>query len=273
MFLEVGGGFSLGLGQDNICYIFCSVDNMFRTEDFQFGEWAEAPRHTAGGDMGIEGRLHVDTRIAYVEGIVGSDGGLLQDVEDDGGVGLGSYSFTLAIDGGEADGGKVVGNELFGSRLVFVGGHGQLDLARLEAGQQFGNAWVRTAFVRIVLVVVGNEMATDFQDVFFRLFSFGQGTFEELVDAVAYHELVGGFLVGGVAQGLKGVVGALRQVGDGVQQGAVEVEYNQFFHLVSSFSFVFFCAKVVFISIGRSGACGKSTVLRGRKRPFPVRKT
>ena len=50
--------------------------------------------------MGIEGRLHVDTRIAYVEGIVGSDGGLLQDVEDDGGVGLGSYSFTLAIDGG-----------------------------------------------------------------------------------------------------------------------------------------------------------------------------
>ena len=88
-------------------------------------------------------------------------------------------------------------------------------------------------------------MATDFQDVFFRLFSFGQGTFEELVDAVAYHELVGGFLMGGVAQGLKGVVGALCQVGDGVQQGAVEVEYNQFFHLVSSFSFVFFCAKVV----------------------------
>ena len=246
---------------------------MFRTEGLQFGARTEPPRDATGGDMGIEGRLHVDTRIAYVEGIVGSDGGLLQDVEDDGGVGLGSYSFTLAIDGGEAYGGKIVGDELFRGRLVFVGGYGQLDLAGLETGQQFGDAWVRAALVRIVLVVVGNEMATDFQDVFFRLFSFGQGTFEELVDAVAYHELLGGFLVGGVAQGLKGVVGALRQVGDGVQQGAVEVEYNQFFHLVSSFSFVFFCAKVVFISIGRSGACGKSTVLRGRKRPFPVRKT
>ena len=72
MFLEVGGGFSLGLGQDNICYIFCSVDNMFRTEGLQFGAQAETPRHTAGGDMGIEGRLHVNTRVAYVKGVVGS---------------------------------------------------------------------------------------------------------------------------------------------------------------------------------------------------------
>ena len=96
-----------------------NVDNMFRTEGLQFGARTETPCDTTDGDMGIEGRLHVDTRIAYVEGVVGSGGGLLQDVEDDGRIGLGSYSFTLAIDGGEAYGGKIVGDELFRGRLVW----------------------------------------------------------------------------------------------------------------------------------------------------------
>ena len=79
-------------------------------------------------------------------------------------------------------------------------------------------------------VVVGDKKGTYLEDVFLRLPSFGQGAFEEFVDAVAYHELVGRFVVCRKAQLAEGMVSALCQVGNSIQQGAVQIEYYQFFH-------------------------------------------
>ena len=70
-------------------------------------------------------------------------------------------------------------------------------------------------------VVIGEERAADAADIFLRTFAFRQGALEELVDAVADEVLVGLDGVGGEIGLGEGVIGAVGEVGDGVEQRAV----------------------------------------------------
>ena len=148
----------------------------------------------------------------------------------DGRVGFDGDALALPQDGAETDAGKVVGDEFRGGFLVFVGGHGDLDAFCLQVVQQLEDAGIGTAQVGVVDVVIRDELGADAEHILLRFLAFGKGAFEEFVDAVAHHEGVGRGVVRGVAQGLQGVVGALCQVGDGVQQSAVQIEYNELLH-------------------------------------------
>ena len=123
-------------------YFIGTVYDVCRTECFQFGARAEAPRHSAGGDSRIGGCLHVYARVAYIEHLLSGYVRRVQDVVYDGGVGLHVDAFALPEDGGEADAGEVVGYQFAGSSLVFVGRYCRLDAFRLQLLQQFRYAGI-----------------------------------------------------------------------------------------------------------------------------------
>ena len=92
-------------------------------------------------------------------------------------------------------------------------------------------------------VVVGDELGTYPQDVLFGFLSFGQGAFEQLVDAVSHEKTISVRVMCGITELSQRVVGSRCQVGNGVEQCTVEVEYYQFLHL---HRFYFLAAKVTF---------------------------
>lgn len=220
------------------------IDNMMGSKLFEFGTRAEAPGNATGGYAGIAGGLHIHTRVAHVEHVSGCDARGFKYLMHDGGVGLGRYAFTLAQHGAEGDGGEIVSNKLLGGALVLVGSHGQLQALALQLVEQLRDAIVGGAQVGIVLIVIGDKGGPHTQDVGFRLLPLREGALEEFVDTVAHHEAVGSGIMYRIAQCLEGMVGALRQVGNGVEQGTVEVENYKFLHWVN---ICFYPAKVLII--------------------------
>ena len=81
-------------------------------------------------------------------------------------------------------------------------------------------------------IIIRYKLRTDLQDIGFCPFCFGQGTFEQFVDAVAYEIAVSIGVVGRIAVMLQGVVGGGSQVGDGIQQRTIQIEYHKLLHKI-----------------------------------------
>ena len=108
--------------------------------------------------------------------------------------------------------------------MVFVRGYGYFDAVAADSGEKFRYAIERPGHVGAVLAVVGQEKASDAQDFLLTAGVFRQGPLEQFVDAVADKRCDICFAVDGIAAGREGLVGCRRYVGDGVEQGPVQVE-------------------------------------------------
>ena len=139
---------------------------------------------------------------------------------------LAGYTFPLPEYGAEGYFREEMLHEPDCRGVVFVRGDGDLDAAAADSCEEFRDAVEGAGGVRAVFIVIGKEQAPDAQDLLLAAGLLRQCPFEEFVDAVAD---VGGYLrlaVDGVAACGQGLVGGSRDVGDGVEQGAVEVEYH-----------------------------------------------
>ena len=116
--------------------------------------------------MGILCRLHVNTGIADVEYVFPCDFGLVHYLMHDMGRWLDRNIRPLAQDADKVNARKIVGNEFFRSRLVFVGCNGKHDTSLVQGAKQFLYARVWSAEVGIVLVVVFREMCTQKRNIF-----------------------------------------------------------------------------------------------------------
>ena len=103
----------------------------------------EAPRNAYRLDTGMTGGEHVDPRIAYVNAIGRREARVGEDDVDDCGVGLFGNALALPIDSGKLDGGEILGYEMAGGLVVFVGCHCYGNTCRLQAFQQMDDAVVR----------------------------------------------------------------------------------------------------------------------------------
>ena len=202
------------------------ADEVGRVEGLQLLDGPEAPRHAAGLDAGVEGRAHVDARVAHVERLLPRDAGLAEDVLDDARVRLRRHPLPLPKHGHEGHAGEEPRDQLARGRLVLVRGDGQPRAPLVEPPEQFGNALVGAAEIGVMPVIIRNKELAD-TGHFLRRPPLGwEGPLEQLVDAVAHEIAVGRDVVGGVAEGREGLVGGAGQVVDRVEQRPVQVENN-----------------------------------------------
>ena len=108
--------------------------------------------------------------------------------------------------------------------MVFVRGYGYFDAVAADAGEKFRDAVEGPGHIGAVLAIVRQEQAPDAQNFLLTAAGFRKGPLEELVDAVADKRCDICFAVDGIAAGREGLVGCRRYVGDGVEQGPVQVE-------------------------------------------------
>lgn len=188
----------------------------------------EAPGDAHAFHAGTVGGLHVHGRISHHEHVGLGCGAGVEDAEDDGWVGLGGTSLCLPAHGHKGNVGEVVADDLLHGGLVLVACHGHVDAAVHQLAQQLGDAFVWLCLVAVVLVVVLSKVFEELVDGL--LVGIDLGTLYELAHSVADHEAEGGHGVGGIPHLLQGVVDGVAEVGDGVEQGAVQVEDDKFFH-------------------------------------------
>ena len=199
---------------------------------------AAAPCDGHSLQTGVGGGLHVHARVPDVQngrafvweipsGTVYSGAmypRLAEDVPHYHRLRFAGYALSLSEYGTEGYFRKEMSHELDGRGVVFVRGDGDLDVPAADAGEKFRDAVEGPGHVGAVLAVVRQEQAPDAQNFLLTAAGFRKGPLKELVDAVAD---VGGYLcfaVDGIAAGREGLVGCRRYVGDGVEQGPVQVE-------------------------------------------------
>ena len=155
-----------------------------------------------------------------VQDVLGTLGGHVLDRErDDVGVLVGEVHLesvqvrlchaALAQDPHEVIFTEKVVDQLFRAVLVLVGGHGEAHPCGGDGLQHSGNAVIWSCEVAFVGIVVRNEYGGHPLDNFFRGLSGGDGDAEEVVDAAAYHLVVGLDGMGRKAALGQGVVGGV----------------------------------------------------------------
>ena len=165
--------------------------------------------------------LHVHSGVADVEGVGGGNAGGGKDVVYDGGVGFDGNVLPLSQNNGKQAVVEEMAYQFHGALMVFVGGNRQAYAFGAEGMQQIGDSGVGAGEVGFMRPVVFDKFSAQAVDVFRLAGIFRQGAFHQFGDAAAYKKAVSVQGMGGVAVPGEGVVGACRQVVDGVQQGAV----------------------------------------------------
>ena len=198
----------------------------------QFGYGSESPCDAYRFYPCVPGRLHIYSRIAYIKHIVGLSACLPGDEADDGWVWFQRESFALAKNNGEGDGGKEVFHQLFRGGLILVGCDGESYAAVMQFAEQGHDARVGAGGVGVVCIVIRYEKVTHPGDILLALAAFGQGIAEEVEYASAYKLMVGIDGMGGKTKGGQSVISGSRKVGNGVEQCAIEVKYNEFLHMM-----------------------------------------
>ena len=206
----------------------------------QFLPGAAAPGDGDGLEAGVGGGLHVHAGVSDVQDGLAFVGEIpswtvysgamyscfTENVPYYHRLRLAGYPLPLSEYGTERYFRKEMPHEPDGSRVVFVRGDGDLDAPAADIRQEFRYALKGPGHIGAMLAIVRQEQAPDAQDLLLAAGLLRQCPLEEFVDAVAD---VGGYLglaVDGVAACGQGLVGGSRDVGDGVEQGAVEVEYH-----------------------------------------------
>ena len=116
-------------------------------------------------------------------------------------------------------------------RLIFVGSHGHGHAVVGEGAQKFRDSGIGAGIVGGMLVVV---FAENREQTFHGLgVGIGLGAFHEFAHAVAYHIIIGAECMFGIAELPERIVAGFAEIGDGIEQSAVEVEYHQFLHIES----------------------------------------
>lgn len=196
-----------------------------RSVGCEFLTGSETPAHTHSPDPGVQAGLHVHIGVAHIDGLGLGDGrNLGEDLIHYGRIGLDGLAFALAQDPHEVIFTEKVVDQLFRAVLVLVGGHGEAHPCGGDGLQHSGNAVIWSCEVAFVGIVVRNEYGGHPLDNFFRGLSGGDGDAEEVVDAAAYHLVVGLDGMGRKAALLQSIIGGVAQILDGVQEGAVKVE-------------------------------------------------
>ncbi len=191
---------------------------------------AEAPCDADGFDAGAEGCVHVDAGVAYVERGGGCRAGDGEDGFDYGGGGLGGALGAMPFDGCPGDIGEEVADEAVGGFVILVGGDGDTYALVGQVAQERGDAWIGVAHVGIVGAVVVEEVLAGAVDGSGVAAVGGERALDKAGDAVADFEAIVVEGMGREAHAGHGIVGGCPEVGDGIEQGAVKVEYYKALH-------------------------------------------
>ena len=113
---------------------------------------AEAPEDADGQEAGIDGRVHVDARIAEVSDFFGLDAVFLGHHEDLLRVRLDGQARAVAHDGREGASGEHAADDLVSCLLVLVGADAHRDALRLELIEHRLDARERPRMVAVVLI-------------------------------------------------------------------------------------------------------------------------
>lgn len=214
----------------------------------ELGDGTESPRHSYGVDAGTARCLDVYGRVAYVHRLGFGCGVGEENGEVYARIRLCRTVFGLAHHRNERDVGKEMLDYLLCRRFVFVGGYGEGYVVVGELLEHLWDSRVRLGEVGAVLVVVFAEDFEQFVDFFRR--SVWLGAFHQFPDSVAYHVGICGKRMLVVALGFEGMVAGGAEVGDGVEECSVKVEYYEFFH----FFLVYWCGDdEEVVLVGRRG--------------------
>ena len=189
----------------------------------QEGTVAETPEDADAGEAGIAGGEDVDIAVADVDGGAALGSQAAEGLVDGVGGGLAADSFGLVLADGYGDFGEEVGHELLGGCHHFVADDGHGAASAPEFVQGFGYSGVGARGVEGVVHVVLAEGGEHFLKLGWGQ-SWGNGPLHQSAHAVAYEaaDVVGRVLR--ESELAQGVVCRCREVAEGVEQGAVEVE-------------------------------------------------
>lgn len=187
------------------------------------------PSHADGFHVGVDGGFQIDGGIADEITVFRIDSGGLGNEEGSGGVGLVTHSILLAEDFGEMDVGKDGLHHGDGEVMGFVGKHGERMAGSLEFVEKIVNArigasaGVPTEFV--VFLEKGNE-GIDVHGIVDWMGSALDEHAQSIPDEGADHR----FRVPGQAVGGQGAVERAGNAGQGIHEGAVEIENETRLH-------------------------------------------
>ena len=125
---------------------------------------------------------------------------------------------------------KVAAHHVPGELIGLVGVDGHPDALGMQPGQQFRHTGIRRGLVEHVGAVPGIEFLQGGGEFFRRALGFRAEPLHQFGDAVAHKIAVSVHRIGGPAVGRTDEVGGIRQVVDGVQQGAVQIKQYGFIH-------------------------------------------
>lgn len=191
-------------------------------EEFVGG--AEAPECAEGKHAGGDGGLHVGGGVADVEEFGGGNGHGLGDVESGLGIGLVREAGGGAHDDLEVMAGEDFLDALDRERMGFVGEDGEPESLGGGGVEEFGDAGVGTGLgvpdSRVLGVIGFHALVEDGLGAGVRR----EGAEQEVLDAVADEVAVGIDGMCGITECGEGEIAGVGDIGEGVDEGAVEVE-------------------------------------------------